>query len=50
MSAGKYDASLFAETDFILQESKPKIELHDCVCTMNKGTYTRLSYNTNNEE
>ena len=48
MSAGKYDVLLFAEHNLYGSTFEPKHQIHDCMCVMNKGTMTRLSYNTNN--
>ena len=48
MEAGKYDVLLFAEHDLYGPTLEPKHQMHDRMCTMNKGTMTRLSYNTNN--
>ena len=50
MSAGKYDALLFAKHGLYPPELKTKEGWHDRMCMMNKGTYTRLSYNTNDGE
>ena len=50
MSAGKYDALLFAEYGLYLPELKPIEGWHDRMCTMNKGNYTHLSYKTNDGE
>ena len=48
MAAGKYDILLFAEHDLYGPALEPKHQMHDRMCVMNKGTMTRLSYNTNN--
>ena len=47
MSAGKYDILLFAEHVLYASALEPKHQMHDCMCVMNKGTMTCLSYNTN---
>ena len=48
MTAGKYDVLLFAEHDLYGPALEPKHQMHDQMCVTNKGTMTRLSYNTNN--
>ena len=48
MSTGKYDALLYAEYGLYAPALEPKHQMHDHVCMINKGTFTRLSYNTNN--
>ena len=48
MSAGKFDALLFAEYGLYPPALLPKHGWHNRMYTMNKGTYTHLSYNTNN--
>ena len=45
--AGKYDVLLFAEHDLYGPALEPKYQIHDRMIVMNKGTMTRLSYNTN---
>ena len=50
MSAGKYDALLFAEYRLYSPTLESKHQMHDRVCVMNKGEMTRLSYNTNDDE
>ena len=47
MLAGKYDVLLFAEHDLYAPTLEPKHQIHNCMCVRNKGTMTRLSYNTN---
>ena len=47
MVAGKYDVLLFAEHDLYGPALEPKHQMHDRMCTMNKGIMTCLSYNTN---
>ena len=47
MAAGKYDVLLFAEHDLYGPVLEPRHQMHDRMCTMNRGTLTRLSYNTN---
>ena len=47
MSVGKYDVLFFAEHDLYAPALEPKNQMHDRMCVMNKGTMTRLSYNTN---
>ena len=48
MSAGKDDVLLFAEHDLYGPALEPKHQMHNYMCVINKGTMTRLSYNTNN--
>mgnify|MGYP005709827173 CR=1 FL=1 len=48
MSAGKYDVLLFAEHALYPPALEPQHQMHDRMCMMNKGTFTRLSYNINN--
>ena len=48
MSGGKYDVLLFAEHDLYAPALEPKHQMYDHMCVMNKGTMTRLNYNTNN--
>ena len=50
MSAGKYNVLLFAEHVLYSSTLEPKHGMHDCMCMMNKGTFTCLSYNTNDNE
>ena len=47
MSAGKYDVSLYGEHGLHAPALEPKHQIHDRMCMMNKGTFTPLSYNTN---
>ena len=47
MSTGKYGILFFAEHDMYGPALEPKHQIHDPMCVMNKGTMTRLSYNTN---
>ena len=47
MSAWKYDILLYAEHGLYTPALEPKHQMHDRMCVMNKGTFTRLSYNTN---
>ena len=47
MSAGKYDVLLFAE-HLYASALELKHQMHNYMCVMDKGTTTRLSYNTNN--
>ena len=47
MSAGKYDVLLFAEHGLYKPALEPQHQMYDRMCVMNKGTFTRLSYNTN---
>ena len=47
MAAGKYDVLLFAEHDLYGPTLEPKHQMDDWMCVTNKGTMTRLSYNTN---
>ena len=47
MSAGKYDVLLYAEHGLYPPALEPQHQMHDRMCVMNKGTFTRLSYNTN---
>ena len=47
MSAGMYDILLFAEHGLYPPALEPQHQMHDRMCMMNKGTFTRLSYNTN---
>ena len=48
ISAGKYDILLYAEHGLYAPALEPKHQMHDHMCVMNKGTFTRFSYNTNN--
>ena len=48
MSAGKYDILLYAEHGLYPPALEPRHQMHDRMCVMDKGTFTRLSYNTNN--
>ena len=50
MSAGTFDVLLFAEHGLYPTKLMPKEGWHDRMCTLNKGTYTRFCYNTNNGE
>ena len=47
MSAGIYDVLLFAEHGLYPPVLEPQHQMHDCMCMMNKSTFTWLSYNTN---
>ena len=47
MAAGKYDVLLFAEHNLYGPALEPTHQMHDRMCTMNKGTMMRVSYNTN---
>ena len=47
MTAGKYHVLLFAEYDLYGPALQPRHQMHDRMCRMNRGTLTRLSYNTN---
>ena len=47
ISAGKYDALIFAEHRLYPPALEPKHQMYDRMCVMNKGTLTCLSYNTN---
>ena len=47
MSACKYDVLLYAEHGLYTPALEPKHQMHDRMCVMNKGTFIRLSYNTN---
>ena len=47
MSAGKYDVLLYAEHGLYVPALEPKHPMHNRMCVMNKGIFTRLSYNTN---
>ena len=47
MSAGKYDVLLYAEHGLYPPVFEPQHQVHDRTCVMNKGTFTRLNYNTN---
>ena len=47
MSAGKYDVLLFAEHDLYAPALEPTDQMNNRMCVMNKGTMTRVSYNTN---
>ena len=47
MSTRKYDVLLFAEHRLYPPELEPKHGWHVRMSTMNKGTFTCLSYNTN---
>ena len=48
MSAGKYDALLFAKHGLCSPALEPKHGMHKRMCMTNKRTSIRLSYNTNN--
>ena len=48
MSAGKYNVLLYVEHGLYSLALLPKDQIHDRMSMMNKGTFTRLSYNTNN--
>ena len=50
MSARKQDTLLFAEHGLYSPALEPKHGMHDHMCILNKGTLTRLIYNTNNGE
>ena len=50
MSAGKYDVLLFAKHRLYPLTLEPKHGWYDRMCTMNKKTYTHLSYNSNDGE
>ena len=47
MSAGKYNVLLYAEHGLYAPALLPKHQMHNRMCMMNKGTFTRLRYNTN---
>ena len=47
MAAGKYDVLLFAKHDLFGPALEPRHQMHGRMCTMNRGTLTRLNYNTN---
>lgn len=48
MNAGKYDVMLVAEQGLNLLKFQPQEGWHNCMCMSCKGTFTHLSYNTNN--
>ena len=50
MSAEKCNTLLFAEHGLYSHALEPKYGMYDRICMMNKGTLTRLSYNTNDGE
>ena len=50
MEAGKFDVLLFAEHGLYPPALQPRNGWHDRMSTRNKGTYSRLSYNTNDGE
>ena len=50
MSARKYNPLLFAQHGLYSPALEPKYGMYNRVCMMDKGTLTRLSYNTNNGE
>ena len=50
MSAGKYNVLLYAEHGLYEPALEPQHQMHDRMCVMNKGTFTRLSYNTNDND
>ena len=50
MAAKKYDVLLFAENDLFGPALEPRHQMHDKMCTMTRGTLTRLSYNTNDDK
>ena len=50
MSAGMYDVLLYAEHGLYVPALEPKHRMHDRMCVMNKGIFTRLTYNTNDEK
>ena len=50
MEAGKFDALLFAEHGLYPPALQPRHGWHDRMCTKNKGTYSRLSYNIKDGE
>ena len=47
MSAGRYDVLLYAEHGLYPPALGPQYQMHDWMFVMNKGTFTCLSYNTN---
>ena len=47
MSAGMYNILLFAEHGLYPPALEPQHQMHNHMCMMNKGTFTRLSYNAN---
>ena len=47
MSAGMYNVLLFAEHGLYPPALEPQHQMYNHMCMMNKGTFTRLSYNTN---
>ena len=47
MSAGKYDVLLYGEHGLYAPALEPKHQMHNRMCMINKGTFTCLSYNTN---
>ena len=49
MAAGKYDILFFAEHDLYVPALEPKHQMHERMFSINNGTMTRLSYNTNDE-
>ena len=50
MSSGKYDVLLFAEHGLYEPALEPQNQMHNRMCVMNKDTFTRLSYNTNDKD
>ena len=48
MSTRKYDVLLFAKHGLYSPSFEPKHGWHNRMCKMDKGTFTSLSYNTNN--
>ena len=50
MAAAKYNVLLFAEHNLFGPALEPRHQMHDRMCTLNRGTLTRLSYNTNNRK
>ena len=47
MLAGRYDELLYGKHGLYAPRLEPKHQMHDSMCIMNKRTFTRLSYNTN---
>ena len=47
MSAGKYDALLYADHGLYAPALEQKHQMYDRICVMNKKNFTRLTYNTN---
>ena len=50
MEAGKFDVLLFTEHGLYPPALQPRHGWYVRMCTRNKGTYSRLSYNTNDGE